>query len=243
VTECDLIANAYSEGLTLAEGLAFVEFGDASRKEKYKQFFLLVFDFASPAYGSTAFNATFNLLHQDLAPGTLAYFIAPIGSLKFTDKHWSLDLLNYLDHPANEPGGTTWAGERVMSKFYPRLRFYRAVAHEANSDPFYGLANAQRETERLNLQVAQREQAIEQRERAIEQREGDLKEATRTALVAQIAAPAFAVLMVLVTWRWWAIKGRFRRMTEEYQKKLKSLLTSAVCIPDAPNTDQASEST
>jgi hypothetical protein len=49
VRNCDLIANAYSEGLTLAKGLAAVEVGDTNGEKKYKQFFLLVFDFASPA--------------------------------------------------------------------------------------------------------------------------------------------------------------------------------------------------
>jgi hypothetical protein len=44
VKDCDLIANADSEGLTLAKGLAVVDVSDANGGEKHKQFFLLVFD-------------------------------------------------------------------------------------------------------------------------------------------------------------------------------------------------------
>jgi hypothetical protein len=217
---------------------------------------------ASPAYGSAEFNTPFEVSHEDLAPGTPAYFIAPIGSLKFADGYWSLGNVNYLDYPADEPGKTNFS-RRDKGKFYPRLRFYRAVAHEASLDPFYDLADSHREAASL------KEESI-------------MKLIRENAFVAWTAT--FALLMVLAWW-WWASKGRFRRMAEEYQKKLqrmreeqsilaenqerhllesrqalaeefrekqaaleaekekqKFLLTSAVCIPDAPNTDQASES-
>jgi hypothetical protein len=62
VEKCDLIASSYSEGRTLAKGLAAVDVGDANEQEKYKQFFLLVFDFASPAYGRT------RTLYKDIKP-------------------------------------------------------------------------------------------------------------------------------------------------------------------------------
>lgn len=248
---------AYSEGLTLAKGLAAVDVGDANEGAKYKQFFLLVFDFASPANSSTEFNATFDVSHEDLAPGTPAYFIVPIGFLKFADGHWSLDNVTYLDYPADKP--------RNKRKFYPRLRFYRAVALEASSDPFYKLADAQRKAERP-------------------EEESKTVDETTNASVAWSTAATFALLVVLVMWQWWAIKGRFRRMTAEYLKtleqmreeqsrlaencerqllqvrqaladelrakqaaveaekeKLNSLLTSAVCIPDPPNMDRASD--
>jgi hypothetical protein len=258
VKDCDLIANAYSEALTLAKGLAAVETGDANGEEKYEQFFLLVFDFASPAYGSSLFNANFEVSREDPAPGTPAYLIAPIGALKFDKGGWIPDPVNYLDYPAKEPGGGTTTGDRDTTKFYPRLRFYRAVAHEAKSDPFYDLADSRRETKRLNSQVAEREQRISQLEKG-------LKEAGTTALVAKIAAAIFALLMVLVTTLWWTTKGRFRRGTEEYQKglqrmreeqsrlveefrekqtdlearkeKLKSILIKTISIPDVTNTN------
>jgi hypothetical protein len=253
--ECDLIDRA-PEGLTLAKGLAAVDVGDANEGEKYKQVFLLLLDFASPPHGSTEFNATFDVSHEGLAPGTPAYFIVPIGFLKFAGGYWSLDNVTYLNYPADKP--------KNKRKFYPRLRFYRAVALEATSDPFYKLADAQRKA-------------------ATREEESKTVDETTNAYAAWSAA--IALLMVLVAWRWWAIKGRFRRMTAEYQKtlqqmreeesrlaencerqllqvrqalaeefrakqaameaekeKLNSLLTSAVCIPDPPNTDRASES-
>jgi hypothetical protein len=225
VKGCDLIANAYSESLTLAKVLAAVG------EEKYKQFFLLVFDFASPAYGSTEFNAMFQISHADLAPGTPAYFIAPIGSLKFANRDWSSDLVNYLDYPADEPGGTDFF-KRNTRKFYPRLRFYRAVAHKPGSDPFYALADSQHkvasleeESQTSKLQVAQLEQQnaqFEQHIKSIEHQLKDLEQGTgKSAFIAWSVATTFALLMVLVTWRWWVIKGRFRRMAEEYEKKLQ----------------------
>jgi hypothetical protein len=290
VKDCDLIANTYSEGLTLAKGLTAVEVDDAKGEEKYKQFFLLVFDFASPAYGSTEFSETFDVSHGDLAPETPAYLIAPTGSLKFTDGEWSLDLINYLDYPAEEPGGTSYL-RRDNRKFYPRLRFYRAVAHDASLDPFYDLANAQHEIAQLKPKIDDSTAVIESLEnrvvsleRQLEASEQKRNAARISAFAAWTAAAAFALLVVLVAWRWWAIKGRFRRMAEGYQKDLermreeqsrltekqkrdllefrraldeefrekqaaleaekgiyKSLLTGAVCIPDAPGTKQVNE--
>jgi hypothetical protein len=306
VRNCDLIANAYSEGLTLAKGLAAVEVSDTNGEKKYKQFFLLVFDFASQAYGSSEFNATFKVSDQDLAPGTPAYLIAPIGSLKFANQDWSLDLVKYFDYPVVEPGGQGYL-ERNKANFYPRLRFYRAVAHEASSDPFYDLATSQINVASLENKLKTSEAdltqqinelkglqnsvlALERRLETSEKERDDAKmqadmEARKSAFVAWGAAATFALLMVLAAWWWWANKGRFRQMAEEHQEglermkkeqsrmaenqerdltasrqalaeefrkkqtaleaekvKLKSLLANAVCIPDAPDTDQASES-
>lgn len=201
-----------------------------------------------------------------------------------------MDLINYLDYPAEEPGGTSYL-KRDNRKFYPRLRFYRAVAHEAGADPFYDLTDSQREiaqlkeqANELRTQIETLEKGVASLERQLEASEKKLNEAGISVFAAWTAAATFALLMVLVAWRWWAIKGRFRRMAEEYQKDLermreeqsrladkqerdllesrqalneefrkkqasleaekeryKSLLTGAVCIPDAPGTKQVNE--
>jgi len=254
VRNCDLIANAYSEGLTLAKGLAAVEVGDTNGEKKYKQFFLLVFDFASPAYGSSEFNATFNVSDQDLAPGTPAYFIAPIGSLKFANQDWSLDLVNYFDYPAVEPGGQRYL-ERNKANFYPRLRFYRAVAHETSSDPFYDLATSQTKVASLEDKLKTSEAKLTQHanelislhnnvailERRLDtsnnERDDAIMQARKSAFAAWGAAATIALLMVLAAWWWWANKGRFRRMAEEHQEELQRMRTEQSKLAEKQERD------
>lgn len=315
-TDCDLIAQGYSEGLTLATVLSRGAVHGRVEDQAHEQYFLLVFDFASPAYGAAAFNEAFEISEQVLAPGTTAYFIGHLGAMKFTGGQWSADRVNYLDYPGHEPGGQAFI-ERDTRRFYPRVRFYRAIAHDPATDPFYALADSQRQVvdveeelrtsvsrvQQLKDQINLRDVSIRDLQTKVEslkqqlnppkplQRDPDESTSTGWSAAWSVAA-VLAFGLVLVAWQWRAIQGQLRRTAELHKQELqrvreeqlrrveeeerrllvsqqafaqefrekqatleverekqkneqaemaRSLLTSAICVPDVPDTDPTSE--